>query len=241
GIRDFHVTGVQTCALPISDNLDTLGNPIGSQRITQWEAGIKSEWFNKRLRINITAFKINNKNMSIPVYDAQWNETGYYMKGGNDERKGVEIEVLGRVLDNLELVTGYAFIDAQYKEHLAYYPGSAPLNTPRHTANAWVKYAFQNNVLDGLSLSLGAYYIGERPVNDYAQTVTHEGMVPGQKPFMIKSLTTLNAQAAYRYKAWGIQLIANNILNKIGYNAYRTSFINQTDPRNFAAILSFHF
>ncbi|HLS70598.1 MAG TPA: TonB-dependent receptor [Chitinophagaceae bacterium] len=224
-----------------ADNLDTLGNPIGSQRITQWEAGIKSEWFNKRLRINITAFKINNKNMSIPVYDAQWNETGYYMKGGNDERKGVEVEVLGRILDNLELVTGYAFIDAQYKEHLAYYPGSAPLNTPRYTANAWVKYAFQNNVLDGLSLSLGAYYIGDRPVNDYAQTVTHEGMVPGQKPFMIKSLTTLNAQAAYRYKAWGIQLIANNILNKIGYNAYRTSFINQTDPRNFAAILSFHF
>src|SRR5690606_39941033 len=28
GIRDFHVTGVQTCALPISDYLRTLGVPF---------------------------------------------------------------------------------------------------------------------------------------------------------------------------------------------------------------------
>lgn len=224
-----------------ADNIDTLGNPLGSHAISQWEAGIKSDWLDKRLRINITAFKINNRNMSIPIYDAQWNPTGFYTKGGNDERKGVEVEVLGRVFENLEVVAGYAYIDAQYKEHTSYFEGSAPLNTPKHTANTWLRYGFTHGAVKGLSLAAGVYYIGERPVNDWGRVVTHEGMVAGQKPFMVKPVTSVNAQIGYHYQQWGIQLIANNLMNQIGYNAYRTSFINQTDPRSFALILNYKF
>lgn len=222
-------------------NLDTLGNELGNQRIDQIELGLKSDWFDHRLRFNLTVYKINNRNMALALYDENWNPTGFYTKGGNDERKGLEVEVLGRPLRNLELVAGYAYIDAQYKEHVAFYPGSAPLNTPKHTANGWVNYMFDFGAIKGLSIGAGAYYIGERPINDWAQTVTHEGIVPGQKPFMIDAYTTLNAQLGYSYKNYGIRLLANNILNKVGYNAYRTSFINQTDPRNFAAVLTYNF
>lgn len=241
--KNINLFGSYTSSTSLSGatNLDTLGNELGNQRIDQLEAGIKSDWFNGMLRFNLTFYKINNRNMSLVVYDANWNPTGFYMKGGNDERKGIEAEVLGRINRNLEVIAGYAYIDAQYKEHNAYYEGSAPLNTPKHTANGWVRYQFNQSALNGLSLGLGAYYIGERPINDWAKTVTHEGMVAGQKPFMIKSLTTVNAQVAYEYKHFRVQLLANNIFNKIGYNAYRTSYINQTDPRNFAAVFSYRF
>lgn len=242
-IQALQLFGSYTTSTSLSGatNIDTLGNTLGNQTISQWEAGIKSDWLDKKLRINVTAFLINNRNMSIPVYDEQWNPTGFFTKGGNDERKGIEVEVLGRILESLEVVAGYAYIDAQYKEHTSYYEGSAPLNTPKHTANAWVKYGFQKGGIKGLSLAAGVYYIGERPVNDWGVVVTHEGMVAGQKPFMIEAVTTLNAQIGYTYKVWGINLVANNLLNKIGYNAYRTSFINQTDPRSFAVIVNYNF
>lgn len=242
-IKPLQIFGSFTTSTSLSGatNIDTLGNALGNQTITQWEAGIKSDWLDKRLRVNVTAYLINNKNMSIPVYDAQWNPTGFFTKGGNDERKGIEVEVLGRVLESLEVVAGYAYIDAQYKSHASYYEGSAPLNTPKHTANGWIKYGFSERIMKGLSLAAGIYYIGERPVNDWGVVVTHEGMVAGQKPFMIEAVSTLNAQIGYTYKSWGINLVANNILNKIGYNAYRTSFINQTDPRSFALILNYNF
>ncbi|SDL27210.1 iron complex outermembrane recepter protein [Catalinimonas alkaloidigena] len=220
-----------------ADNVDVNGNELGDQRIDQLEAGIKSDWFNNRLRFNLTLFKINNTNMSLPVYDANWNATGYYQKGGNDERKGVEVELIGRVLPNLELVAGYAHIDAQYKEHTSYYEGSAPLNTPRHTANFWAHYT----LLKGFNIGVGTYYIGKRPVNDWATTVTHQGIVPNQKPFDVKAYTVVNAQLGYMYKQFGVRVLFNNLFDKIGYNAYRTSFINQTDPRNFAAIVSYKF
>ncbi|MEZ4842103.1 MAG: TonB-dependent receptor [Flavobacteriaceae bacterium] len=222
--------------------LDINGKELGNERFDQFETGIKTNWLNSRLRFNLTYFKINNKNINLPVYDENWVATGYYQKGGNDERKGVEVELSGRILDNLEVITGYSYIDAQYKEHTSYVYGSAPLNTPKHTFNSYVNYNFKQK-LEGLSLGAGVYYTGKRPINDWSVgAVTHEGIVPNQKPFDVEAYTLVNAQAAYQFNEhWNFRLIINNLFDEIGYNAYRTSYINQTDPRNFAAVLSYKF
>jgi len=241
--KNLNVFGSYTTSTSLrgADNLDIKGKELGNQRIDQLEAGIKSDWFDNRLRFNLTLYKINNRNMSLPVYDNNWIETGYYQKGGNDERKGLEVEIIGRPLENLEVVAGYAYIDAQYKSHASFYSGSAPLNTPSHTANAWLNYGISSGKLKGIQFSAGAYYISERPVNDWAKAVTHEGVVPGQKPFMIDDYMTVNLQLAYQIENYGIRLLFNNIFDEIGYNAYRTRFINQTNPRNFAAVVSYKF
>lgn len=222
--------------------LDVNGNELGNERYDQFEAGIKTNWLNSRLRFNLTYFKINNKDINLPVYDVNWEETGYYAKGGNDERKGIEVELTGRILDNLEVITGYSYIDAQYKEHTSYVYGSAPLNTPKHTFNVYANYSFKEE-LQGLSVGAGVYYTGERPINDWsAGAVTHEGIVPNQEPFDVDANTQVNAQLAYKVdNHWNFRVLVNNVFDSIGYNAYRTSFINQTDPRNFAGVLTYKF
>lgn len=222
--------------------LDVNGNELGNERYDQFETGIKTNWLNSRLRFNLTYFKINNKDINLPVYDINWEETGYYAKGGNDERKGVEVELSGRVLDNLEVITGYSYIDAQYKEHTSYVYGSAPLNTPKHTFNIYANYSFKQQ-LEGLSVGGGVYYTGERPINDWSSgAVTHQGIVPNQEPFNVEAYTQVNAQVAYTLNNhWNFRVLVNNVFDSIGYNAYRTSYINQTDPRNFAGILTYKF
>ncbi|WP_240640223.1 TonB-dependent receptor [Mangrovimonas spongiae] len=222
--------------------LDENGNELGNERFDQIEAGIKTNWLDNRLRFNFTLFKINNKDINLPVYDENWVATGFYQKGGNDERKGIEVELSGRILNNLEVITGYSYIDAQYKEHTSFVYGSAPLNTPRHTFNAYANYSFKQK-LEGLSLGAGVYYTGERPINDWsAGAVTHEGIVPNQKPFNVEAYMLTNIQAAYQFNNhWNFRVLLNNVFNEIGYNAYRTRYINQTDPRNFAAVLSYRF
>lgn len=240
--KNINVFGSYTSSTSIRSaaNADVNGDPIGNSRSDQLEAGIKSDWLNNRLRFNLTLYKINNKNLSMVVYDENWNPTGYYEKGGNDERKGVEAELSGRILSNLEVIAGYSYIDAKYKDHTSYFYNSAPLNTPKHTYNLYANYEVKNGDLKGLAVGAGVYYVGERPMNDWARTVTHEGIVPGQKPFDIKSLTTVNAQLSYNFtKKLAARVLFNNIFDKIGYNAYRTSWINQTDPRNFAGVLTY--
>ena len=219
------------------------GEELGNERYDQLETGFKTSWLNDRLRFNLTLYKINNKNINLPVYDESWTNILYYAKGGNDQRQGVEVELTGRPFENLELIGGYAYIDAQYKDHTSYVYGSAPLNTPKHTFNAYANYSFTNNSLDGLSIGAGAYFTGERPINDWSSgPITHQGIVPNQKPFNVDSYTMVNLQAEYKFnKNWSLQFLLNNVFDKIGYNAYRTSYINQTDPRNFAGVLRYNF
>lgn len=222
---------------------DINGNALGNERWDQWEAGWKTSWLNDRLRFNTTFFKINNRDMNLPVYDDTWTETGFYQKGGNDQRQGIETELSGRILKNFEVILGYSFIDAKYKEHTSYVYNSSPLNTPKHTANAWANYEFTNNSLEGLSLGVGAYYLGERPVNDWSSgAITHEGIVPDVKPFDLAAYTTVNFQVGYKFNdQWTLRGYVNNVFNEFGYNAYRTSYINPIDPINFSGMLSYHF
>lgn len=225
-----------------ASRLDINGSELGNERWDQIETGFKTFWVNDRLRFNVTLFKINNTDMNLPVYNAAWEETGYYQKGGNDQRQGVEVELSGRILENLEVITGYSYIDARYKDHTAYVYNSSPLNTPKHTVNAWVNYSFKNTVLKGLSIGAGAYHLGSRPMNDWAHTPTHAGMVAGQKPFDLKAYTIVNLQAGYAINAnWDVRVLANNIFDELGYNAYRTSNINQIDPINFSGVLTYRF
>lgn len=66
--------------------------------------------------------------------------------------------------------------------------------------------------------------------------------VPNQEPFNVEAYTLVNMQAAYLINPhWNVRLLANNLFDEIGYNAYRTSYMNQTDPRNFAGVLTYTF
>nr|WP_299202244.1 TonB-dependent siderophore receptor [uncultured Brumimicrobium sp.] len=238
-----------------ADRIDVDGNPLGNETISQYEAGIKSSWFGDRLRFNATYYFITNKGMNIQAAIENPN-TGvielqnYYFKGGNDERQGVEVELVGRVLENLELIVGYSYIDAQFKEHTTFVPGSSPNNTPSHTLNAYINYSFANEALKGLSVGAGFYYLGERPYNDWTQgNVAFHGITPNLEPWNNKAYSLLNAQVNYDFKHisnptlknFNVRLLANNIMNTVGYDAYRTRFINRVNPRNFSVVIGYRF
>lgn len=227
--------------------VDVNGEPLGAERIDQIEAGLKTEWFNNRLRFNLTLFQINNRDMNLEVFRV--DETGavvaagYYIKGGNDERKGMEVELTGRLLPNLEIVTGYSYIDAQYKEHTTFVPGSAPNNTPKHTFNAWANYSIVEGIAHGLNIGVGAYYLGERSYNDWTKDgVQYHAIEPDTAPWFNKAYTILNAQVGYEFqKHWGVRFLFNNILDEVGYDAYRTSFIDRIQPRNYSGVVTYRF
>ena len=193
------------------------------------------------MRFNVTLFLAQNKNLNLQVVDDAGNGLGYYQQGGEDVRQGVEVELIGRVLPNLQLIAGYSYLDAKYKDHQAYYFNSRPLNTPEHTANAWARYSFENK-LEGLSLGVGAYYLGERPHNVWSRSYTHTGVEPGVKPFDLEAYTTVNIQASYRINEhFNIDFLVDNVFNETGFNAYRTAFINRINPATISTILTYRF
>jgi iron complex outermembrane receptor protein len=220
---------------------DSNGKELGTERWDQFETGIKSNWFDKALRFNVTYFLTSSKNLNLQAIDEAGNYLGHYIKGGEDTRNGIEIELIGRVLPNLEIIGGYSYLDAKYKDHVSYYYNSSPINTPRHTANFWVRYNFKKYV-KGLSLGAGAYYLGERPHNVWARNYVHGGVVPGAKPFDLKAYTTVNIQASYKFNdKLSIDVFGNNVFNELGFNAYRTVYLNRIQPASFGTVLRYKF
>lgn len=217
--------------------------PVGSSREKQVEAGIKTELFNNRLRFNATWFHILNNNLTYAALNDAGNNTGYYIKAGNLKRQGVELELTGKVLKNLDAVVGYAYLDAGYHDSPYYHEGSAPMNAAGHTANGWLNYTVFDGFFRNLSLGAGIYYTGERPFAEYTyQVLPGHHVQPNTKPFMADAYTTVNLQAGYRINRCQLRLFLNNIFDSVGYTAYyRGGYLNPTDPRNVAVAMTWQF
>lgn len=219
------------------------GEEIGPSTTNQYEGGFKTDWFGNKLRFNFTYFHIYTSNLSNTEYiEGTTQTTGYYFKAGDLLRDGIETELNGRIFDNLTVMMGYAYLNARYKNSPSYVEGSAPMNAPKHTANAWIQYMINNGALRNLSLSAGIYYVGARPVNEYSNAYDGHTYNPGVEPFDMPAYTTINAQVAYRWNKLEARLYLNNLANEIGLNSYfRGGYINQTDPRNAAFSLNYKF
>lgn len=244
-IKQVNIFGSYTTSTSLRNAAQELrsGERVGASTTNQFEAGIKSDWLNDRLRFNFTYFHINTANLTNSEYDPNTNTaTGYVFQAGDLKRQGIEVELNGRVLENLQVMLGYAYLDARYENSPSYVNGSAPMNAPKHTANGWIQYTVNRSALKGLSIGFGAYYVGDRPVNEYSTRPDGHGTVPGVKPFDMPGYMTLNSQLGYTFGKLTARVFFNNIANKIGLNSYfRGGFINQTDPRNVAGQLSYRF
>ncbi|MDY0929445.1 TonB-dependent siderophore receptor [Chryseobacterium sp. CFBP8996] len=248
-IENMNVFGsyTTTTGLRSANNVLATGGTVGASTTKQWEAGIKSDWLNEKLRFNLTFFDIKTDNLSYEILNGN-NRTGKYALAGELKRRGMEVELIGKILPNLQIMTGWAYVDAQYQDSPSFVNGSAPINTPKHSANGWLNYKFNQGILDGLDIGAGIYYVGTRPVDDYKQKFTiAEGHVngtqPEEKPFNMPDYTTVDAQVGYKFKnGLGLRVFLNNIFDSVGYNSYfRGGYIDQIQPRNFSAQINYKF
>lgn len=222
------------------------GGTVGPERTDQFEAGLKSDWLDEKLRFNVTLFHALTDNLSYSILNEAGQATGDYGLAGQLKRQGAEVELIGRVMPNLQVMAGYAYLDAQYQESPAYMDGSAPMNTPQHTANGWVNYKFNQGFVRGLDLGVGVYHVGARPVDNFTKKTIQSGHVnsvePGVKPFDLTAYTTVEAQIGYTYNGFGVRVFFNNLTDVVNYSSYyRGGYLDQIQPRNFSAQLTYQF
>lgn len=246
-IENINIFGSYTTSTSLRSASYILTDSItraGASRTKQFEIGFKSDWLNNRLRFNFTYFNILTDNLTNRAYEeGSTIPSDYYFKAGDLKRDGIEVELNGRILENLQVMLGYAYLNARYDDSPSYVNGSAPMNAPKHTANGWVYYTVDKGLLKGLSAGVGVYYVGKRPVNEFSTVYDGHGLYSaGKRPFDMPAYTTVNAQLAYTYDKFTARVFFNNISDELGYNSYyRGGYINQIDPRNFAAQVSYRF
>jgi iron complex outermembrane receptor protein len=110
--------------------------PVDPETAEAWELGLKSNWFDNRLRFNVAVFSTEYDDFQgqafidpdgpsgCPPEDPNCNpdnETGSFalVNAGKVESEGVEIDFMAQVTQDLRIFGGVAFIDATIDE----YPG----------------------------------------------------------------------------------------------------------------------
>ncbi|MBB4211504.1 vitamin B12 transporter [Rhodothalassium salexigens DSM 2132] len=114
-----------------------LGNPdLEPEQSTSWDVGVEQALFADRLRLEATYFRIET-DREIIFGGALGNpEPNYFNTGTPTTSKGVEISVDWAASETVDLGGTYTYNDATLET------GERLQNRPRHTASAYVNWAF---------------------------------------------------------------------------------------------------
>lgn len=215
----------QTASTLANPNAGGPFDPLYSNLI---EAGAKSEWFNKRLAITTSVYRIQLRNV---LYNAGVTGQPELMKQvGKEEAKGFEFEAMGQITGNWNVILAYAFNEAAIKESPdAKEIGRQKPNAPKHQGSFWTKYVFAGNRLNGLGFGVGGNFVTERNVSLSAEQT-------------LPAYAVLNAALYYRVDKFQIQFNLNNVLDKTywvgGYDYLR---LFPGAPRNWLATVAYTF
>jgi iron complex outermembrane receptor protein len=214
------VYGNRIEGLGANNGRSATGQALKPETSEQYEAGVKGEWFDGDLTANMAYFHIDKKNVLTLV-----REGGIYDTIGAARSQGIEVDVAGQLSDGLSLITSYAYTDARITDDgVGSNQGHRLPNVAEHSGSAWLKYAFQQSSLKGLSLGVGTYLAGKREGDNknsyqlpgYVRVDTFAGYTMDVGPTKLTTQLNVNNIFDKRYFYAGEPYNANRAWNMPG-------------------------
>jgi iron complex outermembrane recepter protein len=125
--KGYKSGGLNLSGLPV----DTAGNPVLDRAViepeetTTWEAGVKSQLFDRRLTANLAVFRTVTTDYQANVVDTAGGALRTYLDNINEVRsQGVELDLRLAPVGGFSAYTSVSYTDAQYVD---YENGPCPL------------------------------------------------------------------------------------------------------------------
>ncbi|AEG01112.1 TonB-dependent siderophore receptor [Methylomonas methanica] len=202
------------------------GENFKPQSGEQWEAGFKTEFFDKRFSSTVSFYDLTKANTTTNDPD----HPGFKITAGKVRSRGIEVDVKGQVTEKLNLVTTYAFTDIRYTVANASLLGQRPINVPEHQATLWSTYQFTERFKAGL----GGVLVGKR-------------LGDNNTPVDLPGYVTMDMMAAYTIPVGKTRLTTqvniHNLLDKGYYTGagYGRNSINTGNPLSVMGSLRLQF
>ena len=97
-------------------------DPYAEEELTSYEIGVKSKWFENRLRANAAIFHTDYEDLQVSSFEASADGSSFipvFTNAGAATIQGAELELTALLTDNLTLVTNVGYLDAEYDEFFA--------------------------------------------------------------------------------------------------------------------------
>jgi iron complex outermembrane receptor protein len=182
-------------------------------RVTNYELGLRSQWFNQQLYFNAALFNIDWENLQVllPTVDGRtaWDNAG------KARSQGIELEASAKLNSVFSVLAGYAYMDAQVTESVAaidVYKGNQLPGSSRTQWSLSLDYAQSFASLD-VDASIGVNRFGD------LYTALNPEFYNYQK---LDSFTTANARVDVTLRNWRVGAFVNNIENTRGITGARS-------------------
>jgi iron complex outermembrane receptor protein len=203
------------------------GTSLTPETAEQFEAGFKTEFFDKRLISSVSYYHLTKQNISVPIAGTQFSQAI-----GKARSQGIEIDISGQITNSLKLIASYAYTDAVILK--GENTGNRLWNVPRNAGSFWANYDLQEHGIRGLSVGAGVFFQDQRE-GDSANS------------FELPGYGRLDAMAKYQLpiaKAnTTLQFNVENLLDHQYYVATDNSntFITPGAPRTFMGSVKVEF
>ncbi len=114
-------------------NANAFNNPpVNPEKLYAYEAGIKSELFDRRLRLNVSYFHYDYKDIQVRSSAAPAPPGNVFLLNiANSTYDGVDVDFSAAVVDGLTINGGFEYLDARFKD----YPGASCITPGTGTAS----------------------------------------------------------------------------------------------------------
>lgn len=205
------------------------GNVLDPVIGSNYELGIKGELLDKRVNTSLAVFRYDHKNRGVNDVESGFACDGWYCAtaSGKVRSQGVEAEVSGEVLKNLQAMVGYTYNTTKYLSDPTNQGEVFSTWTPKHILRAWVSYRLPG---DWNQLTVGA------GVTTQSHTLSYD------RSFKVHGATVASLRLAYQATPEvNLALNLNNVFDK---HYVLPGFIGYTgatygDPRNVMLTLKY--
>ena len=204
--------------------LSSAGKQFSPEHDHQWEGGIKFEPGSGRMTVTAALFQIEKNNVLAPDPNNQL----FSVQNGQERSKGVEFELQGSPIRGLNLLTSYAFVQAQVTKSTEYPVGNILPNAPRNSGALWANYQVPGRVLRHLGLSAGLVSTAARQDNFY-----NTALLPGYARLDFGSYYEFNIAERQKMR---FSINVQNALNRAYYLASNGS--DQIRPGSPISVLT---
>ncbi|RYE36668.1 MAG: TonB-dependent siderophore receptor [Sphingobacteriaceae bacterium] len=232
--------------------------PLTPSIIDQYEAGVKNDFWNGKLSVNVTVYKIlNDKFAQTALYraDGVTPNTDATIKefSGSTASDGVEVDITGKLAKGLNFLAGYSYNYFRYTKTLpitrttnangvvtttsGIVEGERIIGSTPHTANGTLFYTFSSGPVNGLKLGASAFYTGKRNMGFNTLKAGNGRGVP----ILVSDFTTFDLSAGYTYRKLSLITKLSNITNELNYFVHENYSVNPIAPRMVIATLSYKF
>lgn len=162
------------------------GTSFDEENVTNYEFGIKSDWFDSRLRVNAAIFALDYQDAQVSQFKAgESGASSIISNAGELDTKGLELEITAIPFEGLTVIGSWGYIDTKYTEFISGRtdPVTAspapsanadpltgnedisdvaiPAHAPQNSGSLILRYDFEPTSWGSLTAQIDAAYTGE--------------------------------------------------------------------------------